>query len=102
MVSNGQQFIFDYQDGKPGYNTSPDRGADTFRPFNNIESLIIFENGRYLSPKYTVVPNAGITINEDGNMSFSATGGLCVRGLDGIYSTLVFQFADIIIQSKML
>lgn len=27
------QFIYDYQNGKPGVNTSPTRGADTFVPF---------------------------------------------------------------------
>lgn len=31
------QFYFDYQGGKYGYNTNPERGADTFRPFGEIE-----------------------------------------------------------------
>ena len=28
-------FIYDYKNGKHGYNTSPERGADTFHPFNS-------------------------------------------------------------------
>lgn len=28
-------FIFDYKDGKYGYNTSEERGADTFHPFSS-------------------------------------------------------------------
>lgn len=35
-----QGFYFDYQNGKYGYNTSPSRGADSFRPFKQAyESL---------------------------------------------------------------
>ena len=34
LTVNNEQFYFDYQNGKYGYNTSPTRGADTFNPFN--------------------------------------------------------------------
>ena len=35
MVANSNHFYFDYKDGKYGYNTNPNRGADTFVPFSN-------------------------------------------------------------------
>ncbi len=34
LTANNNQFYFDYQDGKYGFNTDPNRGADTFNPFN--------------------------------------------------------------------
>ncbi len=34
LTANSTQFYFDYQDGKYGYNTDPNRGADTFIPFS--------------------------------------------------------------------
>ena len=33
LTANSNQFHFDYQDGKYGFNTDPNRGADTFHPF---------------------------------------------------------------------
>lgn len=33
---DGTQFYADIQDGKPGFNTDPERGADTFVPFSNM------------------------------------------------------------------
>lgn len=38
MVANSNHFYFDYKNGKYGYNTSPNRGADTFVPFNKVFS----------------------------------------------------------------
>ena len=35
MVANSNHFYFDYKDGKYGYNTNPNRGADTFFPFKS-------------------------------------------------------------------
>ena len=35
MVANSKHFYFDYKNGKYGYNTSPNRGADTFVPFKS-------------------------------------------------------------------
>lgn len=35
VASNGQKLYFDSKDGKYGYNTNPNRGADTFVPFKN-------------------------------------------------------------------
>ena len=35
LVANSNHFYFDYKNGKYGYNTNPNRGADTFVPFSN-------------------------------------------------------------------
>ena len=37
LSANNNHFYFDYKDGKYGYNTDPNRGADTFVPFRNAE-----------------------------------------------------------------
>ena len=37
MIANSKHFYFDYKNGKYGYNTNPNRGADTFVPFSNAE-----------------------------------------------------------------
>ena len=36
LIANSNHFYFDYKNGKYGYNTNPNRGADTFHPFNSI------------------------------------------------------------------
>lgn len=35
LVINNNKFVFDYQNGRWGFNTSEERGADTFHPFNS-------------------------------------------------------------------
>lgn len=35
LTANNIPLIFDYHDGKYGYNTNPNRGADSFHPFNS-------------------------------------------------------------------
>lgn len=37
LSANNNKFYFDYQDGKYGYNTDPQRGADTFNPFSGAK-----------------------------------------------------------------
>ena len=37
MFPDGTHFYPDSQNGKYGFNTDPQRGADTFRPFNDID-----------------------------------------------------------------
>ena len=39
LTTNGNQFYFDYKDGKYGYNTDPQRGADTFSPFKAVDHI---------------------------------------------------------------
>ena len=40
LTANGNKFYFDYQNGKYGYNTSSNRGADTFHPFKATDEII--------------------------------------------------------------
>lgn len=35
LTANSKQFYFDYKNGKYGFNTDPNRGADTFSPFKS-------------------------------------------------------------------
>lgn len=39
-------FYPDCKDGKYGYNTDPNRGADTFHPFNDIETGVFYQQYR--------------------------------------------------------
>lgn len=41
LIANSNHFYFDYKDGKYGYNTNPNRGADTFFPFNDLSNAQI-------------------------------------------------------------
>lgn len=46
----GGRVYLDYQDGKYGINTDPDRGADTFIPFKSVEGnseCVIFIDSKY-------------------------------------------------------
>jgi hypothetical protein len=56
LSANNNEFYFDYQNGKYGYNTDPNRGADSFRPFSSgpvnsnytrINTTTISEKGMY-------------------------------------------------------
>lgn len=39
LTANGNRLYMDYKNGKYGYNTSPTRGADTFRPFSSADHI---------------------------------------------------------------
>lgn len=42
---DGTHFYADIQDGKPGFNTDPERGADTFIPFSSkLRKLVVVNN----------------------------------------------------------
>ena len=41
VASDGQKLYFDSKNGKYGYNTNPNRGADTFVPFSNSQVITI-------------------------------------------------------------
>ena len=41
VASDGHKLYFDSKNGKYGYNTSPNRGADTFHPFSNSQVITI-------------------------------------------------------------
>jgi hypothetical protein len=40
LKANNNSFYFDYRDGKYGYNTAANRGADTFHPFKQAYELL--------------------------------------------------------------
>lgn len=44
LSANSNQFHFDYQNGKYGYNTDPNRGADTFHPFSNGNGFFAYSD----------------------------------------------------------
>lgn len=41
LMANNKQIYLDYHDGKYGYNTDPNRGADTFFPFKSVDNIVI-------------------------------------------------------------
>lgn len=53
-VRDGISFHFDYQDGKYGFNTDPNRGADTFVPF------ISDDPEKYREALYEALQNSGL------------------------------------------
>lgn len=56
----GDKFYPDFQDGKYGFNTDPNRGADSFRPFSSDFKLINKqENIRMNTSTYTIPNSAG-------------------------------------------
>lgn len=46
LSANNNKFYFDYQDGKYGYNTDPQRGADTFSPFRELKTVYLGKTGQ--------------------------------------------------------
>ena len=80
LTANNKLVYIDYHDGKYGYNTDPNRGADTFNPFNNGGNRSIFKLGALggtfdLSDyadyaNFTVADNFYVQITSD-NASFS-------------------------------
>lgn len=52
LIANSKHFYFDYKNGKYGYNTNPNRGADTFVPFKNGVTLI--DSDLYKSKTYAL------------------------------------------------
>lgn len=45
LTANGTRIYMDYKNGKYGYNTSANRGADTFHPFNSDLSFTTIYRG---------------------------------------------------------
>lgn len=64
---NNNEFYFDYQNGKYGYNTDPNRGADTFNPFNQGwntgDSVCVGSICGYNSGAKIVCPDDGMSFN---------------------------------------
>ena len=57
MVANSNHFYFDYKDGKYGYNTNPNRGADTFVPFKSGISEVVEVWSGQSNTTYTFTDN---------------------------------------------
>ena len=58
MSANSKHFYFDYKDGKYGYNTNPNRGADTFVPFKDFGNLQFESASKSLVVGNYIVSNA--------------------------------------------
>lgn len=65
-------FIYDYKDGKYGYNTDPSRGADTFFPFRG-ETQHIFQT-YYKSSFGSFTGQIEDTITKDGTLQYRTWG----------------------------
>ena len=57
LTVNDNQFYFDYQDGKYGFNTDPNRGADTFSPFSSGKMEILLNSSNNTNITYTFNKN---------------------------------------------
>ena len=65
LVANSKHFYFDYKNGKYGYNTNPNRGADTFVPFKNgfdCEIFFIDQDLLFIANKCYLIANGEINI----------------------------------------
>lgn len=54
LTANNRRIYMDYKNGKYGYNTSPNRGSDTFHPFDNVSEFAggcAIENRAYCTCK---------------------------------------------------
>lgn len=78
LSANNNKFYFDYQNGKYGYNTDPNRGADTFNPFKqathfNLGSVSQVPSGTNLT---TILTELGIDPNSltSANFIYQCTG----------------------------
>ena len=58
VASDGQKLYFDSKDGKYGYNTDPNRGADTFVPFKDFDNLQFESASKSLVVGNYIVSNA--------------------------------------------
>ena len=64
LIANSKHFYFDYKNGKYGYNTNPNRGADTFVPFKNgFDGEIFFmDQNLSIADKCYLISNGEINI----------------------------------------
>lgn len=74
-ASSGDEFYFDYQNGKYGYNTSASRGSSTFYPFKNTTDIIAA-----LPKKITCSAYAGSGAQDEGAVNGSSTMSLVSPG----------------------
>ena len=66
LTANSKHFYFDYKNGKYGYNTNPNRGADTFFPFSSDLENVTFKTSidkitdAQIGKKYLIVHSRGV------------------------------------------
>lgn len=69
---SGEGFYPDEKDGVKGYNTSSDRGADTFHPFKSGDLQIITDYGK----SYTALSEQTFTADKDGTLIYLTPWGV--------------------------
>lgn len=78
LTANSKQFYFDYKNGKYGFNTDPNRGADTFCPFSRLEQVGTFSgtctvNLSSLANYKSLTANNFLLVANTVNMSLNQT-----------------------------
>ena len=89
LIANSKHFYFDYKDGKYGYNTNPNRGADTFHPFSNSQVITISKFTGVsktieldIEPSYVVIFTTKVPGYESGFPSIYNNGDIFVVNSD--------------------
>lgn len=96
LTANSNQFYFDYQDGKYGFNTDPNRGADTFFPFKNSANCTITLTMPWTS-SYAKSGTMTVTIKiVNGKISSVTSPGLITIANDGNWIKLVNNSASLV------
>ena len=109
LTANNTKLYFDFKDGKYGYNTDPNRGADTFNPFKsggeeytNLTTVLsvagdklptIYGSG-YITLRRTDVNNSGniLDVYIDGNTEpFNVSIDITQYGVRGDFLRFYFQ-----------
>ena len=85
---NSNTFYFDYQDGKWGFNTSSNRGADTFHPFNSTNLTI---EDIEISATIAALKIKESTTTSDTNISINFMRGSAERTYFSSYYGLAYQ-----------
>ena len=88
LTANNSQFYFDYQDGKYGYNTDPNRGADTFHPFSSGIKLVAHASGNSGSGYGSTAPSWSV----DNEECVTANGNQLTFEKDGTYIFCFFFY----------
>lgn len=97
LIANGQRIYMDYQGGKYGYNTSANRGADTFHPFSDTQGIYnaLVAKGIYpASDSPTDIINA---INSTMYQIYAALGAKGVYATDDSLGSLLAAINTIVL-----
>jgi hypothetical protein len=83
LSANNNEFYFDYQNGKYGYNTDPNRGADTFNPFNRTDHIRLNLSGYAYGWAEEYGGNAKARTSGNGSYTLSGTEVDHITGVSG-------------------